>query len=84
MRNTYLIKFYENVRSFTKTEIRKIMRNTYLWKFTEKRIEILSKISRKFWRKLTEIFDVFLEQRDVFLTIFRKQKVSETSGTKNK
>ncbi len=55
------------------------MRNTYLWKFKEKRFEILSKISRKF----TEIFGAFLEQLDVFLIIFRKQKVIETSGTKN-
>ncbi len=49
----------------------------------EKRTEILSKISRKFWRKFTEIFGAFLEQLDVFLTIFRKQKVIETSGTIN-
>ncbi len=37
----------------------------------------------KFWRKLTKIFGAFLEQLDVFLTIFRKQKVIVTSGTKN-
>ncbi len=71
------------MRNSSKTKIRKIMRNTHLWKFKEKRIEILSEISRKFWRKLTEIFGVFLEQFDVFLTIFWKQKVIETSGTKN-
>ncbi len=42
------------------------MKDTYLWKFKEKRIEISSKISRKF----TEIFGVFLKELDVFLTIF--------------
>ncbi len=47
-------------------------------KFKEKSIEILSKISRKFWRNLQ-----ILEQLDVFLTIFQKQKVIETSGSKN-
>ncbi len=56
---------------------------TYLRKFKEKRIEMLSKILRKFWRKLTENFGAFLEQLDVFLTIFQKQKVIATSGTKN-
>ncbi len=48
------------------------MRNTYLWNFKEKRIEILSKISR-ILKKTYEIFGTFLEQLDLFLTIFRKQ-----------
>ncbi len=71
------------MKNFTKTKIRKIMGNTYLWKCKEKRIEILSKIWRKFWGKFTKISSAILEQLDVFLTIFWKQEVIKTSGTKN-